>query len=216
MTTYRSQTSVPPLVEQAMVLAHRMGFENSCLPEVGRLLFVLTGGVRAGTIGEVGTGCGVGAAWITSALTGGSRFLTVEIDDTRASSAAALFQKYPDVQVLHSNWPALLAHGPFDLLFVDASPAKYDEPDRVMRSLRPGGLVVLDDLTPVEYWPPEWQGRPDVVRDFWLNDAGLRATEIRTTSRTAAILATRIGSVAYHAGTDAMGATRDPSRLCGE
>jgi len=63
-----------------------------------------------------------------------------------------------------------------------------------VEALQPGGLVVLDDLTPEEYWPPEWRGQPDVVRAFWLNDARLMATEVRTTVRTAAILATRHGA----------------------
>lgn len=52
----------------------------------------------------------------------------------------------------------------FDLLYVDASPAKYDEPAVVVESLRISGLVVLDDLTPEEYWHPERRGQPDAVR----------------------------------------------------
>ncbi len=193
MTTYRSRTWIPPLVQQAIELAQWMGFENSCIPEVGRLLSVLAAGVRGGTVGEVGTGCGVGAAWLASGLATDSRFVTVEADGERVASAAALFRDHSNVQVLHGDWHAILAHGPFDLLFVDASPAKYDEPAVVVEALRPGGLVVLDDLTPEEYWPAEWQGRPDVVREFWLNDARLRATEVLTTPRTVAILAARIG-----------------------
>ncbi len=193
MATYQSRIWVPPLVQQATELAQRMGFENSCIPEVGLLLSVLAAGVRGGTIGEVGTGCGVGAAWLAGGLAADSRVVTVEADEERATSAAALLRDHSNVRVLHGDWHAILAHGPFDLLFVDASPAKYDEPATVVESLRPGGLVVLDDLTPEEYWPPEWRGRPDVVREFWLNDARLRATEVLTTPRTAAILATRIG-----------------------
>jgi len=192
MTTYRSRTWIPPLVQQAAESAQRMGFENSCIPEVGRLLSVLAASVYGGTIGEVGTGCGVGAAWLASGLATDSRFVTVEADGERAASAATLFRDHPNVQVLHGDWHAILAHGPFDLLFVDASPAKYDEPAAVVESLRPGGLIVLDDLTPEECWPLEWHGRSDVVREFWLNDARLRATEVLTTPRTAAILATRI------------------------
>jgi hypothetical protein len=53
-------------------------------------------------------------------------------------------------------------------------------------------MVVMDDLGPEEYWPEEWRGRPDPVRAFWLNDAHVNATEVLTTPRTMAILATRI------------------------
>ena len=193
MTAYRSRVWVPPLVQQSTASARQMGFENSCIPEVGRLLGVLAAGVRGGTIGEVGAGCGVGAAWLASGLAADSRFVTVESDDGRAASAATLFQDRPNIRVLHGDWHAILPHGPFDLLFVDASPAKHDEPALVVESLRPGGLVVLDDLTSEEYWPPEWRGQPDVVRQFWLNDERLSATEVLTTPRTAAILTTRIG-----------------------
>jgi len=192
MAAQQPHTEFPPLVTQAVNLARQLGFEHSCLPEVGRLLFVLAGSVRAGTIGEIGTGCGVGAAWIASALTAGPRFLTVELDPEQAASASTLLQPYPAIQVLHSDWHALLSYGPFDLLFVDATPAKYDEPESVVAALRPGGMVMLDDLTPPEYWPEEWHGQPDALGEFWLTHKDLRATELRTTPPTSVILATRI------------------------
>jgi len=44
----------------------------------------------------------------------------------------------------------------------------------------------------VEQWPAAWRGQRDPVRDFWLNDPRLIATEIRTTATTAAIVATRV------------------------
>ena len=46
-----------------MDLARRESFAHSCRPEHGRLLYALAAG--AGTIGETGTGCGVGLAWLT-------------------------------------------------------------------------------------------------------------------------------------------------------
>jgi predicted O-methyltransferase YrrM len=149
-----------------------MGFENSCIPEVGRLLSVLAAAVRGGSIGEVGTGCGVGATWLVSGLAADSRFVTVEEDGERAASVAALFQHRPNVRVLHGDWHDILAHEPFDLLFVDAAPAKYDEPAVVVESLRIGGLVVLDDLTPEEYWPPSGAVDPMPCASFGLTMNG--------------------------------------------
>jgi len=190
--TYRSRTWTPPSVQQAIETAQRMGFESSCIPEVGRLLHVLATSVRGGIIGEIGAGCGVGAAWIASGLAADTRFVTVEADGERAAAAASLFRDHPNVRVIHGDWHDILPYGPFDLLFVDASPAKRDEPETLVQALKPGGLVVLDDLTPEEDWPPAWHGRPDPVREFWLDDARVSATEMLTTPRTAAILATRI------------------------
>lgn len=62
--------------------------------------------------------------------------------------------------MLCADWRAALAEGPFDLVFVDAAPAKREAPREVVEALRPGGIAVLDDLTPAELWPDEWKGRP--------------------------------------------------------
>jgi len=88
---------------------------------------------------------------------------------------------------------AILSRSPFDLLFVDVGEAKRDEPQAVVEALRLGGMAVMDDFTPEEYWPEDWRGKPDPVRTFWLNDVRLNAVEVRTTPTTMAILATRIG-----------------------
>jgi len=65
------------------------------------------------------------------------------------------------------------------------------ESEHALELVAPGGMVVIDDLTPEALWPEEWRGRPDPVREFWLEDPRLRAVEILTTPRTAAILATK-------------------------
>jgi hypothetical protein len=61
---YRDVTGLPPLVARAVSVARQAGFGSSCLPAHGRLLQLLAGGVGAGVIGETGTGCGVGLAWL--------------------------------------------------------------------------------------------------------------------------------------------------------
>jgi len=91
-------------VGRALALVAAAGFTASCLPEVGRLLATLAAGVRGGTIGEVGAGCGVGTAWLASALAPGVALVTVERDPARAATVAALFAAYPAVRVLHDDW----------------------------------------------------------------------------------------------------------------
>jgi hypothetical protein len=34
--------------------------------------------------------------------------------------------------------------------------------------LHPGGLLVIDDFTPLTGWPPRYAGEVDVVRQHWL------------------------------------------------
>lgn len=193
MTAYRSTTAIPPLVQSALDLAAKMGFEGSCTPEVGRLLEVLAGGVRSGVIAEIGTGCGVGAAWIAGALRPGVSLLTVENEPQRAEAVRDLFASNPKVRTVADDWHVLLTQAPFAMIFADGGRAKEHEPETLLHALVPGGLILLDDLTPEDQWPDEWQGKPDPVREFWLNDERLHATELLTTPRHAVILATRIG-----------------------
>src|SRR5689334_3223105 len=129
MTEHRTNGDVPPLVRQAQALADEMRFTQSSTPEVGRVLAGLATQGREGTVGEIGTGCGVGAAWIVSNLAPGATFVTVELDEARAAAARALFAPLPGVRVLTGDWHLLLPYGPFDLLFADGGKAKLIEPE---------------------------------------------------------------------------------------
>lgn len=184
-----SEAEPPPLVRQAQALAARLAFQRSCSDATGRLLHILAGQCRHGAIGETGTGCGVGAGDPGSALAPRASLVSVEIDPERAAAASGLLASQPTVRVLHANWDAILAYGPFELLFIDGGAAVKGSPDgsrgvdardadRVLAALRPGGLLVLDDLTPESSWPRAWRGRPDPTRSFWLQDQRLLATEI--------------------------------------
>jgi predicted O-methyltransferase YrrM len=190
MTDYRSRSFLPVLVRRAMDAASRVGFEDSCTPEVGRLLYLLASQVREGTIGEIGTGACVGSAWIATALAPTASFISVDQDEQLVVSASELLMGVSNARILHGDWTQILDHGPFDLLFVDAFPVKRDE--RAIEALRVGGMAVLDDMTPEDQWPEDWKGHLDEVRSLWLNDPRLTATEIFVTPKMQCIVAVRV------------------------
>jgi predicted O-methyltransferase YrrM len=183
-------------VHRAEALATAMRFERSSMPEVGRLLAVLVAARPRGRFAEIGTGCGVGAAWVAGTLDAESTFVTVETDPERAAAVDRLFADLSNVRVLHGDWHDLLPpEAPFDLLFFDGGQWKSGdvrgESEQALALVAAAGIVVIDDLTPEELWPEEWRGRPDAARDFWLRDPRLAAAEVLTTPQTAAILAVR-------------------------
>lgn len=192
----------PALVARAVELARRVGFPltreeaesagggPSCsLPEIGRLLATLVASRPGGRIAEVGTGVGVGAAWMASGLAGGATLLTVEFDPERAAAAAALFEEHEDVTVLAGDARRLLPPmGPFDLVFADGG---YGYGEDLVELVAVGGLLVLDDLTPEEQRNEATRAAPDPKRDLVFGSPRLLGVELRTTPTDGALLATR-------------------------
>jgi predicted O-methyltransferase YrrM len=191
--TYHGRTDLPHLVAAAADLAERTGFDLSCLPAHGRLLSVLAAGRPGGRIGETGTGCGVGLAWLATAADPSSSLVSVELDPERAAAARDLFAGVPNVTVLRGDWSDLEAHGPFDLLALDGGGGgkSGEEPIDPRRWLAPGGTVVLDDFTPRTAWPPAHpQGGSDRPRLHWLEHPDLLTTEVVTGPASCTLVAT--------------------------
>jgi hypothetical protein len=128
---------------------------------------------------------------MASVLATGVRLVTVELDESRANAASALFSDNPAVTVLTGDWHQLRSHAPLAMLFVDGGKAKEFDAADCIQLMQPAGCIVLDDLTPLEQWPLEWQGKRDPVRDFWLNTPRLIATEVRVSNAMSVLLATR-------------------------
>jgi predicted O-methyltransferase YrrM len=173
---------LPPLVQRALALAVRSGFEKSCSDEAGRLLQVLAAQRGRTRVAEIGAGCGVGAAWILSALPPETPFLTVELDPERAAVAAELLAGDEHARVLPGDWAEILpAEAPFDLLFADGGGQATKTNPALVDLLASGGTLVLDNLTP---------GRPgpDPVRELWLDHPRLAAIELQLSPREAAIV----------------------------
>ena len=174
--------SVPPLVARARATARELGFEKSCRDEDGALLHVLAARRGIERVGEIGTGTGVGTAWLASALAPGTLLYTAELDATRAAAAMSLLTEDPDVHVLAGDWREVLPpHAPFDLIFVDGGHAK-DDPDAVLRLATPGATVVMDDFS------ADWEG-PDPRRERWFAHPRVTVVELGTGANARVIVA---------------------------
>ncbi|MFW6599873.1 O-methyltransferase [Propionibacteriaceae bacterium Y2011] len=180
---------IPPLVGKALRMSLQRGYVQATRSETGRLLATLAA-TRTGTIAECGTGCGVGAAWLRSGAPGSTRVITAELDGELAHSVMEMFAD-DAVEVFHADWTTLAEWAPFSLLFLDASSAKQSSRDEVADLLEPGGMVVLDDFTPSNCWPPLDHGRVDVVRQEWLSDERFTSVDVMVADDTAVVIAVR-------------------------
>lgn len=192
-SAYSDLENLPALVKSAVALAAAQGFDHSCAPEQGRLLAVLAQGWSGGRVGETGTGCGVGLAWMVQAAGPATSFVSVELDPARAAGSAQLFADRPNVKVVNGDWRELRAHGPFDVLVLDGG-GKGKEPeddpplDPSAGWFALGGTVVLDDFVPVGQ-----PGAPahDPARRYWLEHPVLLSTEVRLSSTLATLVGLR-------------------------
>src|SRR5437764_14300438 len=72
----------PPAVVAALLReADALGFRLSCEPLTGSLLRTLAASKPGGTLLELGTGVGVGTAWLLAGLSAGARLLSVDRDE---------------------------------------------------------------------------------------------------------------------------------------
>lgn len=181
---------LPAVVSRAFDVSRKHGYVSFCRNETGRLLATLAA-TREGTLAEFGTGTGVGTAWLRSGVRGSARILTAELDRTLAGAAAEIFREDDQVEVAAADWSTLKDRGPFSLLFLDARDSAGNGPDTVADLIEPGGVVVLDDFTPCESWPPVQSGRVDVLRELWLTDERFTSAEVMVAQDTSVILATK-------------------------
>jgi predicted O-methyltransferase YrrM len=189
-TAYETVEALPEIVRRAVALASSQRFDHSCAPEQGRLLSVLARGYVGRRVGETGTGCGVGLAWMVDATDASTTFVSVEKDRSRAEASGDLFASHPNVRVVNGDWTELLTFGPFDLLVLDGG-GKGKEPgddpplDPTAGWLAVGGTIVLDDFRPGDQ-------AHDAARRYWLDHPALQAIEVLLSPTLSTVVARRM------------------------
>lgn len=132
-------------------------------PDTARLLRSLVMALGATSVLEIGTAIGYSALWMAQALAPGGRLISMEIDPERAAIARRNVERAgltDAVSVMVGDASRFLhkVAGPFDLIFQDGDKLLY-EPllDRLVGHLRPGGVLVTDNVL--------WDGE---VVDGWV------------------------------------------------
>jgi len=120
--------------------------------EAGHFLYILVRLLRAQRVLEIGTSSGYSGLWLAAALreTGG-RLITVERDAAKVNLARKHFRRAGladciDLRVGDASRVLRKVHGPFDLVFFDAS--KHDQLEHlqmIFAEIRSGGVIVSDN-----------------------------------------------------------------------
>jgi demethylmenaquinone methyltransferase/2-methoxy-6-polyprenyl-1,4-benzoquinol methylase len=172
---------LPDGVAAAVQRATAADFGYSCEPAAGRLLATLSAAVRpGGRILELGTGAGVGAAWIAHGVGARTDVTAVSVELDPATAAVAAGVPWPSwfrFEVDDAE-RALARLGTFDLIFADAPGGKWSGLDLTIAALAPGGVLLLDDMDLGRYPQAEHREIVSGIRRSVLTHAALIAAEI--------------------------------------
>jgi len=120
-------------------------------PQVGGVLRLLARLTDATDVFEFGSGFGYSASWFARGMDGG-RIVLTEYDDEELALARAFLDGAYGVDFVFESGDAMAAvgryDGPFDVVLLDHEGARYAPAlARVREKLRPGGVVVADNVT---------------------------------------------------------------------
>jgi demethylmenaquinone methyltransferase/2-methoxy-6-polyprenyl-1,4-benzoquinol methylase len=129
---------------------------------------------------ELGTGTGVGTAWITSALLPRTDVTVVSVEKDPGTAALAARGDWPGfVDLRCADALAVLGEaGEFNLIFADAQGGKWEGLDRTIAALAPHGLLVVDDMTATPQWDAGQRARQQQVRQTLLTSPLLTSVEL--------------------------------------
>ena len=127
--------------------------------------------VPGGQVLELGTGAGLGTAWLLHGMDPSARLVTVELDPALSGIAQAELRDGRVDWIVGDGGDWLSANViAFDLVFADTWPGKFTHLDEALAAVKPGGFYVIDDLLPQQNWPENHQTAVDDL----LNDLRAR------------------------------------------
>ncbi|MBU6163895.1 MAG: hypothetical protein RL730_80 [Actinomycetota bacterium] len=139
---------------EIMQRARQRGVEIAAydtVPAVGSLLRYLTSLIGATSIVEVGTGSGVSGLWIIPAMSEKSLFTSIDHEVENARLARQAFDeagisqsRYRLITGNSSEIVAKLADNLYDMFILRNGRDLYENVENAHRSLRPGGIMVID------------------------------------------------------------------------
>ncbi len=175
------ETKIPSSLSDIQTRADALGFDMNSGMQVGQFLASLAASKPGGLILELGTGCGLGAAWLLSGMDARSRLVSVDTDEGPQGVARDVLGTDARVTFVLEDGGAVLERadpGSYDLIFADAWPGKFSHLDEALAALNPGGIYVVDDLLPQPNWPNGHQTNVDAYMDDLRGRDGFAFTQM--------------------------------------
>jgi len=147
----------PTVLKDIQEATASIGFTMGSDLLTGSLLRTLAATKPAGTLLELGTGSGLGTAWILDGMDAQSRLITVDRNEHTSAAARRLLKSDARVHFMTADGVKYIASTresgkTFDLIFADMQPGKFEYLDETLEMLSAGGIYIVDDLLPLSSW----------------------------------------------------------------
>ena len=144
----------PAAVAEIERRTNELGFNMASESRTGAMLRMLAATKPGGHVLELGTGTGLGTAWLLDGMDAKARLISVDIDSAVQSVARAVLGHDRRLELIVEDGAEFLQRctNTFDLIFADAMPGKYESLDRALALLQPGGIYIIDDMLPQTNW----------------------------------------------------------------
>jgi predicted O-methyltransferase YrrM len=159
----------------------RTGFTMASEPKTGSFLRTLAASKPRGRFLELGTGTGVGTAWLLAGMDVESHLDSVDSDATVQQIARRHLGHDARVTFHVADGGAFLEQSrprQFDFIYADAWPGKFSHLGLALSLLRIGGIYLVDDLLPQPNWPEGHAPKVPVLINELERQQGFVATKL--------------------------------------
>ncbi|WP_114791611.1 class I SAM-dependent methyltransferase [Niabella yanshanensis] len=157
--------NIPAQYNSILVATRKLSFDMASDLQTGSLLSTLVASKPGANILELGTGSGLSTSWILQAMDSTAQLTTI---DNNALLHEVATQNLADPRINFVltdgyEWLKDYKGAPFDFIFADAMPGKYDLFEETFSFLKKGGIYFIDDMLPQPNWP---EGHAERVEGF--------------------------------------------------
>ena|ERR1700712_1574927 len=156
---------MPPAYERIRSATAALSFNMASDLFTGSLLKTLAASKTPGRFLELGTGSGLATAWLLEGMDQRSTLVSIDNSELLMNVARENLSD-PRIEFICTDgyaWLRQYSGDPFDLIFADAMPGKYDLLEETLELLKPAGIYLIDDMLPQANWP---DGHAEKAKSF--------------------------------------------------
>lgn len=183
----------PQIIQSINHDIEALGYENSCTIQTGTLLRTLAASKRNGSFLELGTGAGMSTAWILDGMDEHSTLTSIDRNPKIQNIAKKYFNNDNRITFITESVESFMkkyVEEKYDFIFIDFYPGRLNNIDPIISSLKIGGILIIDDLSPNPYLNDEENKKLTLLIHSFENRNDLVLTKINWS--TGILIATKI------------------------